>query len=374
VLLSRYDSTPYNFPVLRKRLAPVCCLSPNSLQRLLLMTWPRIVRMKVSNRLQSDFFHADWEDPRRPRHSSVRRGGCLASLVDRLHHLRTAVAGLTFVIQRTTIAHMTEFRIGTSAFTAAGWETAFYPAGTKPADYLSYYATKFHTVEVDSTFYRTPSVATVNGWERKIPKGFLLAAKVPQIITHQNVLQDCDEDLKHFLETMDLVGDKLGPLLFQFGYFNQTVFRSGEDFLSRLQPFLKNLPKGYKFAVEIRNKNWLSKPFFDLLRAHKVAYALIDQAWMPRPSAIFEKFDPVTADFTCLRLLGDRKGIEQKTKVWDKVIVDRSKELMSWVNVCQRTVRRGVSTYVHVNNHYAGFAPATVEQFEKLWKVATRQT
>ena len=72
-------------------------------------------------------------------------------------------------------------------------------------------------------------------------------------------------------------------------------------------------------------------------------------------SEIFEKFDPITADFAYIRLLGDRKGIEQKTKVWDKVIVDRSRELMSWVNVCQRTVKRGVSTYVYVNNHYAGF-------------------
>jgi uncharacterized protein YecE (DUF72 family) len=138
-----------------------------------------------------------------------------------------------------------------------------------------------------------------------------------------------------------------------------------------VEPFLAKLPKGYKFAVEIRNKNWLSKPFFDLLRAHKVAYALIDQSWMPRPAEIFEKFDPITADFTYIRLLGDRKGIEQKTKTWGKVIVDRSKELMSWVNVCQRTIRRGVSTYVYVNNHYAGFAPATVEQFEKLWKTAS---
>jgi uncharacterized protein YecE (DUF72 family) len=49
----------------------------------------------------------------------------------------------------------------------------------------------------------------------------------------------------------------------------------------------------------------------------------------------------------------------------------RSKELMSWVNVCQRTIRRGVSIYVYVNNHYAGFAPATVEQFQKLWKAAS---
>jgi uncharacterized protein YecE (DUF72 family) len=265
---------------------------------------------------------------------------------------------------------MSELRIGTSAFTAAGWEQAFYPAGMKPADYLSYYATKFNTVEVDSTFYRTPSVATVNGWERKTPTGFNLAAKVPQLITHEKILKDCEEDLKRYLEIMDLMGEKLGPLLFQFGYFNKTAFKSGTEFLARLAPFLKKLPKGYRFALEIRNKQWLTAEFFDLLREHHVAYALIDQAWMPRASEIFEKFDPITADFTYIRLLGDRKGIEQKTKVWDKVIVDRSRELMSWVNVCQRTVRRGVSTYVYVNNHYAGFAPATVEQFQMLWKAA----
>jgi uncharacterized protein YecE (DUF72 family) len=93
---------------------------------------------------------------------------------------------------------------------------------------------------------------------------------------------------------------------------------------------------------------------------------------MPLARKIFERFDPITADFTYIRLLGDRKGIEQKTKTWDKVIVDRSRELMSWVNVRPRTVRRGVRTYVYVNNRYAGFAPATVEQFQKLWKAAVR--
>ena len=262
---------------------------------------------------------------------------------------------------------MSNIHLGTSAFTAAGWEGSFYPEGMKPADFLSYYATKFDSVEVDSTFYRTPSVATVNGWERKTPKGFILAAKVPQTITHEKVLQDCDEDLKYFLETMDLMGDKLGPLLFQFGYFNKKAFKSGDEFLARLTPFLKKLPKGHRFALEIRNKQWLTAQFFDLLRERKVAYALIDQAWMPRASEIFEKFDPITADFTYIRLLGDRKAIEEKTKVWDKVIVDRSKELRSWVDVCERTTRRGVTTYVYVNNHYSGHAPATVESFRKLW-------
>jgi uncharacterized protein YecE (DUF72 family) len=257
--------------------------------------------------------------------------------------------------------------IGTSAFTAAGWEHTFYPAEMKPAEYLTFYATKFDTVEVDSTFYRAPSAGTVNGWARKVPEGFILAAKVPQKITHEKVLQDCDEDLKYFLETMDLMGDKLGPLLFQFGYFNKTAFKSGDEFLARLKLFLKKLPKGYKFALEIRNKQWLTAQFFDLLREHKVAYALIDQVWMPRASEIFEKFDPITADFTYIRLLGDRKGIEQKTRVWDKVIVDRSKDLKSWVDVCERTTRRGVRTFVYINNHFSGHAPATVESFRKLW-------
>src|SRR5260370_2240564 len=152
---------------------------------------------------------------------------------------------------------MADIRIGTSAFTAAGWDGSFYPRGMKPADFLSFYATKFDTVELDNTFYRTPALSTVQGWYAKTPPGFLFAAKVPQVITHEKVLVDCDEALKHFLTTMDALGDKLGPLLFQFAYFNRTAFKTGSEFLARLKPFLKNLPKGYKFAVEIRNKDWL---------------------------------------------------------------------------------------------------------------------
>jgi hypothetical protein len=71
---------------------------------------------------------------------------------------------------------MTELRIGTSAFTANGWQGSFYPSGMKPRDYLTYYATKFNIVEIDSTFYRTPSRSTVTGWPDKTPEGFLIAA------------------------------------------------------------------------------------------------------------------------------------------------------------------------------------------------------
>ena len=114
-------------------------------------------------------------------------------------------------------------RLGTSAFTAAGWPGSFYPEGLAEREYLTYYATKFDTVEVDSTFYRTPSLSTVKSWYSMTPKGFLFAAKVPQTITHEKVLQDCDEELAQFLEVMDALGEKLGPLLFQFEYFKKSA-------------------------------------------------------------------------------------------------------------------------------------------------------
>ncbi len=259
-------------------------------------------------------------------------------------------------------------RLGTSAFTAAGWDGTFYPPGMKPADYLSFYATRFNSVEVDSTFYRSPTKATVQGWANKTPQGFIFAAKVPQLVTHEKILVDCDAEFKEFVQTMDLLGDKLGPLLLQFGYFNKKAFVGVNDFLARLKPFLKKLPKDHKFAVEIRNKNWLVPQFIETLREHSVALALIDQSWMPRPSAWFEKFDPITADFSYVRWLGDRKWIEAQTKVWNKIIVDRSAELAEWVEVLKTVHKRKIQILAFANNHFAGFGPATVEMFQELWR------
>jgi uncharacterized protein YecE (DUF72 family) len=239
--------------------------------------------------------------------------------------------------------------LGTSAFTAKGWEEAFYPKGMKPADYLSFYATKYDTVEVDSTFYRTPSPATVNGWERKTPPDFIFAVKVPQLITHEKALLDCDGEFKEFLSTMELLGPKLGPMLFQFGYFNKKAFKGAGEFLERLKAFLKKLPKDHRFAVEIRNKAWLDARFAEALRAHNVALVLQDQVWMPRPAELFDKFDPVTADFSYTRWLGDRKGIEKRTKSWDRVIIDRTKDLKEWAEIVRRVHQRKIQIFAYAN-------------------------
>jgi uncharacterized protein YecE (DUF72 family) len=239
----------------------------------------------------------------------------------------------------------------------------------QPRDFLSYYATKFNTVEVDSTFYRTPARSTITGWANKTPPDFVFSLKIPQVITHEKCLEDCDDDFKTFVETAEGLGkEKLGPMLLQFPYFNRTKFKTGAEFLARLRPFLKKLPKNHQFAVEIRNKNWLDEKFTEILREHNVALAVIDQAWMPGITELTGRLDPITSDFTYVRWLGDRKGIEEQTKVWDKTIVDRRAALSRWVDYCYQTTRRGIKVYAYANNHYAGYGPATVALFMELWE------
>ena len=177
----------------------------------------------------------------------------------------------------------TAIRLGTSALTAAGWPGTFYPKGLPTGQYLSHYALHFDTVEVDSTFYRIPSDLTVRNWYARTPKGFLFATKAPQTITHERVLVDCENEIKMFLTAMGALGEKIGPILFQFSYFNRVAFSTVEDFLERLAPFFARLPQDQRFAVEIRNKSWLGPRLYDVLRKHKAALALIDHPWMPGP-------------------------------------------------------------------------------------------
>jgi uncharacterized protein YecE (DUF72 family) len=104
------------------------------------------------------------------------------------------------------------------------------------------------------------------------------------------------------------------------------------------------------------------------LREQGVALALIDQSWMPRPAQGFEKFDPITADFAYVRWLGDRQAIEQQTKIWDKIIVDRRADLSEGASILGKVYQRKVQIYTYANNHSAGFGPATVEMFRELWR------
>jgi len=95
----------------------------------------------------------------------------------------------------------------------------------RPADYLTFYAQHFAAVEVDSTFYACPSVQTVSNWAARTPEGFTFAVKIPQSITHEKALAGCDGELTEFLKTIDILGTKLGPIVFQFPFFNKLAFQ-----------------------------------------------------------------------------------------------------------------------------------------------------
>jgi uncharacterized protein YecE (DUF72 family) len=257
--------------------------------------------------------------------------------------------------------------LGTSAFTAAGWEGSFYPQGMHSRDFLSYYAQQFATVEVDSTFYGCPSARTVNNWAARTPEDFIFSVKIPQVISHEKALVDCDSEFAEFIKTMDILGPKLGPMVFQFPFFDRWKFPKQDNFLAVLAPFLKKLPADHKFAIEIRNKIWLDASFADVLREYNVALALTDTSFVPRPWEIKEKFDLITADFVYVRWLGDRKGIEKATKTWDKTVVDRRESLTNWVELFRKFVGRNLKIFAYANNHYAGHGPATVKLFMNLW-------
>lgn len=260
--------------------------------------------------------------------------------------------------------------LGTSAFTANGWSGSFYPARMKPSEYLSFYATKFQTVEIDSTFYGTPSAATVDGWYRRTPPDFVFAAKVPQVVTHEKVLANCDAEFTEFIERMNGLKEKLGPLVLQFPKFSKYAFKTGNEFIERVQTFLSKAPKQNKLVVEIRNPQWLNEKLVATLCEHQVALALTDTSFMPRPWELKKPLDLITSDFAYVRWLGNRKKIETMTTSWDRTILDRTDDLSRWVTLCRKLVaeRKVKRLFLFGNNHYQGHGPDTIRKFWQLWK------
>lgn len=265
------------------------------------------------------------------------------------------------------MAFAENFYVGTSSWSSKDWVGPFYPENLKPSQFIAAYARRFRAVEIDATFYSIPARAVVASWKEKTPDGFIFAAKVPRVITHDKVLKDCQQELAAFLKAMELLDDRLGPLLLQFPYFNRAAFPSRDHFDKLLRPFLKGLPRDFQFALEIRNKNWISWDFLELLREHSVAFALVAQLWMPGIDKLAKALDVVTGDFCYARFIGDRKGIEGKTRTWDKVIEDKTDEMKVWAGELKKVVDKGVRTYAFFNNHYAGHAPGSIKLFEEIW-------
>ena len=135
------------------------------------------------------------------------------------------------------------------------------------------------------------------------------------------------------------------------------------DFLDRLAGTLDRLPSEKRYAVEIRNKSWVTTAYLDLLKSHNVASVMVDHPYMPFPRQQLE-FGMVTTDFAYVRLLGDRYALEKKTKKWGEIVEDRSRRVKDWAEIIGEIVsQRGVrGIYAFSNNHFAGHGPATSRQ------------
>lgn len=139
--------------------------------------------------------------------------------------------------------------VGTSGFAYDEWRGSFYPEGLKRDAYLEHYATRFPAVEINYTFRRFPSPRTLQRWRGQAGEGFRFVLKAPGRITHARRLRDTDEDVRSFLELARLLGERLGPILFQC----PPNLPYDESLLAA---FLGYLPHDVRVAFEFRHASW----------------------------------------------------------------------------------------------------------------------
>jgi uncharacterized protein YecE (DUF72 family) len=248
--------------------------------------------------------------------------------------------------------------IGTQGWNYTAWVGPFYPEGTRPADFLTTYAKAFGTVEVDSTFYAVPAAKVVRGWAQRTPDNFIFALKMPQEITHERRLRDATDVVEQFMEAAAELGPKLGPILVQMGP------DFAPDEFPALERFVRGLPRGPRFAVEVRQAKWMRpdvRPdLLALLAEHGMALALSDGRWIPRET-MTELAERPTADFHYVRWMGPNRDITD----YSHLQFDRSAEIREWSDVLRRAAL-GTDLYGYFNNHFAGHSPANARELQSL--------
>ena len=246
---------------------------------------------------------------------------------------------------------------------------------------LAEYASTFPTVCGDFAFYQFP---TAEYWERLFgatPDGFLLGLKVPENITvatwpkHARYGRRAGLDNEHFLDPeifeqffarpLEPYRERLGPLIFEFGTFNRSKFKHRGEFLARLEPFLQALPDGFRYAIEIRNSDYLAPDYLGLLAARNVAHCF--NAWTRMPSLEDQArlADAYTADFTVVRaLLAGGRTYEQAVKAfepYERIQQPSESARAGMIEIVRQTRKRSGKAYVYVNNRLEGHAPSTIE-------------
>jgi uncharacterized protein YecE (DUF72 family) len=224
-------------------------------------------------------------------------------------------------------------RIGCSGWNYASWKEPFYE-GRPTHAWLEHYAGLFDTVEVNNTFYRLPKVDAVAAWERTVPDGFSFAVKVSRYLTHVKRLRDIGDGLARFLERIEPLGRKLGPLLWQLppNFPRDDV---------RLRAALAALPAG-RHAFEFRHASWFVDEVYAMLRERDVALVVVDGA------------QERTASWRYVRL---HHGVRGRRGNYSE------SELREWAD---RIRRWDGDVHAYFNNDWEAFAPRNALLLKRL--------
>lgn len=200
--------------------------------------------------------------------------------------------------------------VGTSGWAYATWKPLFYPPEVKTSALLRYYATQLGTTEVNYTFRHLPTEKTAAGWLAATPPGFVFALKASERITHMDRLRHPADTLPLFFERAALVGERLGPILFQ----TPPTLKRDDDTLAG---FVASLPSGQRCALEVRHVSWYVDDAYEILRSRGVALVHDDgEGHAPSPLETVG----ATAPFAYLRLRSETPYDDGQIERWAGVI------------------------------------------------------
>jgi len=225
--------------------------------------------------------------------------------------------------------------IGTSGWSYDHWHGVLYPHGITPRERLPHYVNHFYTVELNSSFYRWPSVATFTSWQRRLPPGFLLSVKAPRGLTHAKRLYAPEIWLRRIQSCWHTLADKRAVLLVQLSPEFALDYQ-------RLAYFLQQIPAWMRVAVELRHPSWHQECVFALLEQYGVAYCVMSGAHLP---CILR----ATAPFVYLRL----HGPDQQYLYGGSYADD---DLRWWAQRIREWEYQGKEVFVYFNNDGGGNA------------------
>jgi uncharacterized protein YecE (DUF72 family) len=233
--------------------------------------------------------------------------------------------------------------IGTSGWVYAHWRGVFYPQEMPTSKWLPYYADQFSTVELNNSFYRLPSEAAFRGWTAGTRPGFRFSVKASRYLTHMKKLRDPQEPLERFLGRARLLGEKLGPVLYQL----PPRWRCN---LSRLRGFLACLPADLDHVLEFRDPSWINDQVFAALEAHSVGFCTISHPTLTCP------IQP-TSDIAYIRMHGAEKLYASCYS---------EGELRWWAGQIEDVLSKGHEVYVYFNNDAYGYAVQNAQRLREL--------